>query len=156
MRVVLPYTHLHPATVRRANTHLPTHTRVRLNPNDPTAYQTLLARLWADRRTFLLVEHDIGVHAGVAAQLDHCRSAWCAFAYPGPGRMLYELGCTRFRVGLLASEPDVFAEIDTLPFDGLPRGDWRRLDVRLADVLARRGWARCVHTPPVEHYHTYP
>jgi hypothetical protein len=156
MRVVVPYTHLHPETSRLLADHLPDHHLAPLNPNDPTAYARLLAAEWARPGDLVTVEHDIGVHKDVLPGFTACPHLWCGYAYNIAGRLLACLGCTRFRAELKTAEPDVFAAANRIDTDGLPAMDWRRLDVRLDGELRARGYTLHVHEPPVAHYHHYP
>lgn len=154
--IILPHTRLHPATARLANRHAPGHRRVRLDPADMSAYWALLARLWQEPGELIVVEHDIGLHAGVIPGFTACPEPWCGFPYPlDRGVMLACLGCTRFRAELKAAEPDLLEVTGEVTGDGLPAKDWRRLDVRLGDELKRRGYVMHVHPGPVRHYHRY-
>lgn len=154
--ILLPYTRLHPATARLANRHAKGHTRVRLDPADMAAYFELLAVAWREPGDLILVEHDIGIHAGVVPGFTACREPWCGHAYPlDRGVMLACLGATRFAEGLKEAEPDLLEVVGKVTGDGLPAKDWRRLDVRLGDELKRRGYSLHVHPKPVKHYHRY-
>ena len=155
--ILLPYTRLHPATARLANAHARGHVRVRLDPADDAAYWRLLAKAWrVPASDLVIVEHDIGIHAGVMPGFTVCREPWCGHAYPlDRGVMLACLGCTRFTAALKAAEPDLLDVVGEVGGDGLPAKDWRRLDVRTSDELKRRGYTLHQHEPPVKHYHRY-
>lgn len=154
--ILLPYTRLHPATARLANRHAPGHVRERLDPADREAYWRLLAGAWREPGDLVLIEHDIGIHAGVVEGFAACREPWCGHAYPlDRGVMLACLGCTRFTGSLKAGEPDLIDVVGEVTGDGLPRRDWRRLDVRIGDELRRRGYSLHEHRPGVKHYHRY-
>ena len=154
--ILLPYTRLHPATARLANRHAEGYIRVRLDPADMAAYWKLLAAAWMEPGELVIVEHDIGVHAGVIPGFAACPEPWCGFPYPlDRGVMLACLGCTRFSAGLKAAEPDLLEVTGKVTGDGLPAKDWRRLDVRIGDELKRRGYVMHVHEPPVKHFHKY-
>lgn len=154
--ILLPYTRLHPATARLANRHAADHVRVRLDPADDTAYWRMLATAWQQAGDLVVVEHDIGVHAGVIPGFAACPEPWCGHEYPlDRGVMLACLGCTRFTAALKAAHPDLLDVVGEVTGDGLPARDWRRLDVRLGDELRRRGHSVHVHQPPVRHYHKY-
>lgn len=155
--ILLPYTRLHPATARLANRHAPGHVRVRLDPADREAYWRLLAQAWGEPGDLAVIEHDIGVHAGVIPAFAGCPEPWCGFPYQlarGIGVRAC-LGCTRFAGRLKAAGPDLLDVVGDVTGDGLPRRDWRRLDVRIGDELTRRGYALHVHEPQVAHYHRY-
>lgn len=154
--ILLPYTRLHPATARLANRHAPGHVRVKLDPADNSAYWRLLASAWREPGDLVLIEHDIGIRAGVTAELAACPEPWCGFGYPLDGGVILAcLGCTRFSASVKAAEPDVLDVVGEVTGDGLPARDWRRLDVRTGDELKRRGYSMHVHEPPVRHYHHY-
>jgi len=154
--IVLPYTRLHPVTARLANAHAPGHVRVRLDPADDTAYWTLLAKLWREPDDLLIVEQDVGIHAGVAQGLTSCREPWCGHPYPIGRQLLVCLGCTRFTAELKAAEPDLLDEVGRDGTGGLPPRVWQRLDVRILDHLRARGYKQHRHEPAVRHYHKYP
>lgn len=156
MTVLLPYTRLHPATARLADRHAEGHLRVRLSPGDDAAYWRLLAENWnRDGRDLAVIEQDIGITAGVLPGFAACREPWCGHPYHVAGRVIVCLGCTRFTAELQAAEPDLLERVGEIGNDGLPAKDWRRLDVRLADELHRRGYEVHEHLPAVAHYHRY-
>jgi hypothetical protein len=120
------------------------------------AYWKLLAAAWLEPGDLIVIEHDIGIHAGVVPGFTECREPWCGVAYPlDRGVMLACLGCTRFTADLKAAEPDLLEVAGRVTGDGLPAKDWRRLDVRLGDELRRRGYSLHQHEPAVRHYHRY-
>ena len=154
--ILLPYTRLHPATARLANRHAKGHIKVRLDPADMAAYWKLLAAAWLEPGDLTVIEHDIGIHAGVMPGFKACPGPYCGHAYPlDRGVMLACLGCTRFTAALKIAEPDLLEVVGRVTGDGLPAKDWRRLDVRLGDELRRRGYALHQHEPAVRHYHRY-
>lgn len=160
--VVLPYTRLHPVTARLANTHAPGHVRVMLNPDDGTdprpasGYWDLLAELWKLPGDLVVVEQDIGLRAGVIEGFDACRRPWCGHPYRVGSELVVALGCTRFTAELKAAQPDLLERVGQISEPGMPAKHWRRLDVRLADQLRRRGYRVHEHEPAVAHYHRYP
>lgn len=156
MRVIVPHTRLDERTVALLDSHATGWVGVPLDPAQPAAYQRLLTQEWATPGDLAIVEHDIGIHAGVIPGFEACPEPWCGHAYPIGEQLLMCLGCTRFRGSLKQAVPDLFTRIDALPYDGSPAQDWRRMDVRLAGVLMGLGYTPHVHEPPVEHYHVYP
>lgn len=156
MRVIVPYTALHPRAGQLLTEHAPSHRLAPLNPDDPTAYWRLLAGEWGRPGDLVTIEHDIGIHADVLPGFDACPEPWCGHPYNIAGTLLACLGCTRFRGELKTAVPDLFTAIAGIDHDGLPAMDWRRLDVRLAGELQVRGYKLHVHPAPVEHYHHYP
>lgn len=115
------------------------------------AYYRLLTELWEAGEGFLIVEHDVEIHAGVIPGMERCENDWCLHGYFGAGLppqlLTGSLGCTRFSAGLLARHPAFMA--------GLPVRDWRRLDCEIHPRLVALGEKPCVHEPPVDHHHVY-
>lgn len=160
MRVIVPVVTLHPLTEASLRLYAPTAERIDVSQSD-RAYCDLLARLWAEGESVLLVEHDIEIHAGVVEAARRCRHLWCAWPYEGgawanPGdSLLYEsLGCTKFSAKMMSDEPDLLAVAAALT-QGLPAGDWRRMDVSVAPTLKQRGYTVHSHGPVI-HHHDYP
>ncbi len=164
--ILAPYTaeKLHPETKRLLDKQAASRGEKvewrRLNPNDTTAYARLLVEAWAWDGDLVIVEHDIGIHAGVLAGFDACRQPWCGHPYAIGAQMLVCLGCTRFTAQLKASLPNLMAEAAAIGSEqdggGVAAGDWRRMDVRIGACLERLGHNRHQHDPAVEHFHHYP
>lgn len=154
--ILIPYTRLHPAAARLANAHAEGHLRVRIAPSDDDAYWRLLANWWNTTDSDLvLIEQDIGIGPSVLPGFAACRKPWCAHPYNINGRLRTALGCTRFTAELQAAEPDLIETVGRGASGLLPATHWRRLDVRVADELGRRGHTVHEHHPPVAHYHRY-
>lgn len=129
-----------------------------IDPGDESHYARILIEAWAEPGDLTIVEHDIGIRAGVLEELGSCSQPWCGFPYPIGQQLLVCLGCTRFSARLKTAFPSLMADAAAVgPEDGggVPAGTWRRLDVRIGVLLERYGHARHVHGPPVEHYHHY-
>jgi hypothetical protein len=155
--IVVPYTRLDPGTARLADLHAPGHVRIRIDPADQAGYWRLLAGLWLQPGDLTVIEHDIGIRAGVTEGLADCREPWCGHPYQlarGIG-IQAALGCTRFTGDLKAAEPDLLDVAGEAADFGIPARDWRRLDVRIAGELGKRGYVMHVHEPQVAHYHRY-
>lgn len=159
--ILVPYVAgmLHPETERMLRLHVPAGTPIdwrEIDLGDNAGYWRVLAEVWRHPGSTLIVEQDIGIHAGVIEELAACPEPWCGAPYPlDGGVMLACLGCTRFTAGLKAAEPDLLDVAGEVTGDGLPARDWRRLDVRTGDELRRRGYTMHVHDQPVKHYHRY-
>lgn len=129
--------------------------RVRLDPADPHAYWALLAGLWRQPGDLLIVEQDVGIHAGVVPGLAACREPWCGHPYPIGEQVLVCLGCTRFGAALKAAEPDLLEAVGADDAGGMPARHWKYLDVKILTALRARGYEQHRHEPPVRHYHQY-
>lgn len=151
--IAVPFTDLHPLTAAWAAKHGAT-----LFPVDPEAmdgYWTLLATLWTLPGDLLVVEHDMIPAEGVTDAMTACPQPWCASPYPVASTMVYEsLGCTRFSASLKDAHPNLMDRLGEIGGDGLPAKDWRRLDVRLAELLRRDGYRVHTHQPST-HLHNY-
>lgn len=157
MRVVVPYTAIHPATAAALEELAPDAEMVDLS-GDVFAYQALVERLWADGETFLLWEHDITPTATALAEALSCRCWWSASPYPGPnGVTLWRcFGFTRFRAEMLAATPNAARDAG-LRDDStdVPPRHWLRCDSRLIDVLLVEGYAGPHRHSAVGHHHDY-
>jgi hypothetical protein len=159
--ILAPYTKQHPEARSLLERHAPEDiTWARIDENDVTGYARLLVEAWAQPGDLVIVEHDIGVHAGVFDGFQTCGQPWCGHPYRIGDRMLVCLGCTRFTAHLKASLPNLMAEAAAVGSEqdggGVPAGDWRRLDVRIGALLESHGHQRHPHQPAVTHYHEYP
>jgi hypothetical protein len=153
--IVLPYARLHPATARLANRHAPGHVRVKLDPEDMSAYWRLLAECWREPGDLVVIEHDIGIGPEAIPGFAACPEPWCGHPYRIGRQLLTCLGCTRFSAKLKADEPDLLDVVGEDGSAGLPAKDWRRLDVRILDEMRKRGYRHHWHEPEVRHYHKY-
>lgn len=156
VRVVVPFTKLHPVTARRLNRYAPGHERVRLDPGDDEAYWRVLADAWAGTNDLVVVEHDIGIHGQVLPGFAACWQPWCGHAYRLHRETRMCLGCTRFTAELQGAEPDLLEVVGKDTSGEAPPKVWWRLDVRLQAELERRGYRQHEHLPQVAHYHRYP
>jgi hypothetical protein len=167
MKIVCPYTNLHPET----KASLPTETEF-VPVHGYGDYFDLLARLWAKADSFILIEHDIEIHSGVIASFMHCNRPWCQFPYLLPGGYQPAFGCTRFSRRLIMATPTCLDEVYASenqqyqnfrrrpdPFDILGRQDdpdgrkyWTTLDTRVGNWLQRHGYYGHLHQPAVMHH----
>lgn len=158
MRVVVPYTNLHPLTDAALKELAPAAERVALE-RDPFSYGRLLSRLWADREDFLIVEHDIVPTAEALLEAEECDCLWGLSPYPAGNKGLLKgaLGFTRFAKELMEDAPDVMVEAITTYNGGAatPPGHWLMMDARLSRSLTCRGYRFHVHESVVGHEHCY-
>jgi len=150
MRVCCAYTALHPLADAALTRFAPAAERYELGLQTD-AYWVLLDSLWRDGESFLLIEHDIEIHADVIPQLEQCGEPWCVLPYEAAGdddgdRHLYgSLGCTRFGSELLQAHP--------MFMTNLPVRDWRRLDCEMLPRLQQLGYTQHIHWPAVLSHH---
>lgn len=120
---------------------------------DDDAYYRLLCELWAAGRTFVIVEHDVGVGPDSLGSFTRCLQSWCFVVYGYEGELFPAggLGCTRFRSELMAREPDLLDAVGEHVFEGVlahwtesPR-NWRVLDAAVSQQLHRRGYRAHYH-----------
>ena len=130
------------------------------------AYSQLVEKLWAEKRSFLLVEHDVELSARALRQALYCSCEWSISRYRGPWDGVGEpplldksLGCTRFRSSLMEAIPDAVVRANQIDDAGTvcPPGDWKRLDCRLYSIL--RGAGDSLRSPhfheEVVHHHLF-
>lgn len=161
MRILVPHVSLHPDARDALGQYAPGALRWKLGPHR-TAYHWAWADHWDTCRrmgqALMIVEQDIVIHEGVVPGFLSCPESWCVYPYPGPGGrpLTRSLGCVRWSHGLLLDQPDLPEAVGRIDDgDGIGPRDWRRLDVRIAMELERRGYTAHQHTPPVAHRHHY-
>jgi hypothetical protein len=122
-----------------------------------TDYYGLLSGLWAEGRTFVIVEHDIIVWPGAVRALLACEEPWCAYPYKIGGHYSPGFGCVKFEGEFTYAHRNAIEMVGdpTCPYfssQGNPR-HWSGLDSRLGlvlSVLSGRGWPH-LHQPAVTH-----
>jgi hypothetical protein len=126
------------------------------------AYAELLAELWRDGESFVIVEDDIAPWPGAIESLRDCRRHWCGFHYPLPGRwdvhedegdhaLLGSNGCFKVTAEVMSAAPKLYERWVT--------HEWRMLDVAMTAALrhvfgldgAPFEATFHVHNPPVAH-----
>lgn len=116
-------------------------------------YHNLIADLWHDRETFIVIEQDIVPHPGAIKELVECPQPWCAFAYDYPPFGQYAgMGCAKFGAALIAQFPDAMTETATWHDPKHPPKHWCRVDGWLKQYLMGNGVTQHVHGA-VEHLH---
>ena len=121
---------------------------------DEFAYGRLLAELWRDGDSFLIIEHDIEATIRALEEARCCGCPWGANPYRhGRSGLLREaLGFTRFSSDLLRDFPDAVERSDEIKVQ--ERGpDWLYLDGRLHATLVAAGYAVHMHRAEVGHHH---
>lgn len=124
------------------------------------SYWELLRDLWADHRSFIIIEHDIVVNETTLDELRICEHDWCAMPFPYRGQThAYSLACTKFSGALTSRHPDLMVVVAEMWDEKHPRGHWCRLDAWMWEQLTLRGEKRHNHerAQPVGHVGTqYP
>ena len=147
--VVMPYTRLRPEVVEAlAGWDV---AFVDVSGSDD-AYWQLLANLWSEGRSFLIVEHDVVVRPDTLGELEQCHHPWCSFQVPYVGKLYAGLSCAKFSAALIARYPDALNRIAELEDEDHPPKFWCRLDSHLqSHVLNPGGEEMHVHGPPLGH-----
>ena len=131
------------------------------------AYGELLALLWREAESFLIVEHDIELTPEALRQARTCRCEWSVSPYRGPSAYGWENAAVLNAVSGLhpvsvlahASDPRRCdpSQRHQRCRDRLSPWDWHRLDCRLYSVL--RGEGEQIRTPHVHaevaHHHRF-
>jgi hypothetical protein len=118
-----------------------------------SAYFDLLNKLWAEGRTFLIVEHDIVVTSDELRAMAKCPHEWCANAYPYLGGVYAGLGCVKFSRTLIKKIPSVMSAVGALGARDLvhPSKHWCALDGRLRATLEIAGNNQHKHYAKIKH-----
>lgn len=126
------------------------------------AYGELIAKLWQQGESFLLLEHDVLPTAALLEEMWDCESEWCAgFAwrysgavYPGETRPFkpirekeFALFLNKFSADLLRRTPAVV---------GAVRVRWTQVDLAILGTLRMYGAQPHLHEPAVQHLHATP
>ncbi len=110
--------------------------------HDDAAYWGLLADLWAEGETFIIVEHDIVPTEADLQALAECPEGWCAAGYPFEDLGTYwGLGCTKFEGWFTRRYPEVVDRLTVGGDDVHPLHHWCNLDALLQGALAAHGQA---------------
>jgi hypothetical protein len=114
-------------------------------------YWNLLSQLWSERRTFIIVEHDVAPSKAALEDLWDCPEPWCSQPYPYLGGTHHGLGCTKFTAGLMGKEPLLWDDVARMSDWQHPSKHWCRLDAWSQNALNAAGWVRHQHHIPVAH-----
>lgn len=157
MRIVVPHTAQYHPRARASHDQIEGLERVDVSGRSD-AYLALLTGLWADRESFLIVEHDIEVTIHALVQARECECWRSSSPYNGPGLdpIIHALGFVRYRRELMEAEPDLMGQVAAMN-DSLDigPGHWRRLDARMDGALRIRGYEAHEHAPVLQHHVYY-
>ena len=142
--------------------HAPDAELVYTGPDD-LGYWRAIAERWTGERDLVVIEQDIGIHAGVVPGFAACGEPWCGFPHimrPEHPARAKDLGCVRFSAELQRRVPmDVIVKHHMNPQCGVCQPDagglcWRHIDGPVNSALAAAGLADPhEHLPAVDHYH---
>lgn len=117
-----------------------------------TAYSELVGDLWADGRSFAIIEHDIVVRDDVLAAFTDDPAPFIAYPYAWTTNVGSALGCNRWTADFLAAYPDAATEAAGVQ-GAYGKGHWREFDYWLIRLVLeeRYGQVPKLGLPPVEH-----
>ena len=108
MKVVCPYTKLHPVTKGVLDSY---GLQVRYVPlKGDYAYGELLRDIWIKRDPVVIVEHDIVPWPGCVEELYGCPGEWCtcSYSYNGGLGISHMLGCAKLSTALMDALPNLW------------------------------------------------
>jgi hypothetical protein len=128
----------------------------------PTDYAHLMAELWQDGETFVIVEDDIAPWPGAVAQMCDCPRFWCGYYYTLPGRWDPEddgpykslwgtTGCYKVTDDVLLAAPDLYKRFEHHTWDTLDVGLIAALRHVMGLEASSSEASFHVHGPPVAH-----
>lgn len=141
MKVIVPYTTLHPTTRQVLDSY---NLDVDYVPMlGDSGYRALLANLWAALEPVIIVEQDILPWPGAIEELCACPCQWGTYSYPYQGGIgiAHMLGCAKLTTGLMAALPNVWDN----------PAPWYDLDRILFFAARDIGIEPHLHRPPVIH-----
>jgi hypothetical protein len=145
VRLICPWVTQHPFTGRpagRAETRewILAHGGELFELDGADAYWRLLAGLWREGSTVLIVEHDIIPTEAGFESLAVCEEPWCVCGYRIDNYLeVAALGCTKFNGSLMRQFPNALEDAGQTSGDGLSLRHWARLDSRVHDSLRAYG-----------------
>ena len=151
MKVIVPYTRLHPQ-VEPALVAAGVQARFVEVPKWDS-YAKLLIELWQAEETFVLVEQDIVVRPGVVDELLTCDQPWCGFLNDVGLGIWPTLGCTKFDATYQRRFPGLIERAARIRIADVRPGHWRHMDVAIDRVFHRELEIRGphAHAPAVAH-----
>lgn len=143
MTVVVPFTgELHPVVRDVMSEQIPD---VQFCPIEGDhGYQLLLRRLWRQRKSVVIVEHDILPWPGAIPELWQCSCRWGAYSYQLHGGIgiYHGFGCAKLTGELMEIVPNIWeGEL----------AHWSQLDQMLWFAARAKGHEPHPHRPPVIH-----
>jgi hypothetical protein len=139
MKVVVPYTKLHPVTEFVLTSYRPEYVDV----SAPDGYRQFFKGLWERRETVIIVEHDIVPWPGALDELWQCPCTWGSYTYHLHGGLgiHHGFGCTKLSARLMEETSDVWES----------SSGWNMLDQVLFFEARALGFEPHHHRPAVTH-----
>ena len=158
MKIVVPYAGVFPQQAMEAIDSLaigPVDPYTYYVGHDDSAYFDLLARLWREKESIIIVEHDIIVTEAAIIGLLECNRTWCSCPYPWYNTTLHGLGCTKFDQQIMGEFPKLFDEIANVSNEIHPAKHWCNIDDRIRRYFAQYQRNDHQHTDVVGHLRPY-
>jgi hypothetical protein len=163
MNIFVPFTQVQPWTMAAMLWYLPHTTFVDVSA-DGWDYVKYFERRWAERKTFINVEHDVLPAPGVLDSMAVCPHDWCVEDYqgppPAPPSVANCFGVVKFSTKFIETVPNIWRDyrdrheafINSLvvPKDAKVGQGWRFLDVYLFEYMKEvpdHGFAPHHHWP---------
>jgi hypothetical protein len=154
LRDVVPFVRLQPAVVAALERDGIVAEFVDTSARD--SYWRLLADLWAEGGSFVVLEQDKVPSPGLLRELWDCSRPWCSTPVgmrgvdqPAP---YPSLACTKFDASLMAADPFLLEKAGSLDL-GFGERDWSRLDLAVAGLLGSVAECHWHEGGRVEHRH---
>ena len=112
------------------------------------SYFEYFKQRWAEKESFINVEHDIVPWPGAIDEIEKCQEMWCGYGYNKYENIVLSpyLGCVKIGAELIARLPDVWNEREK------ESREWGNLDVWLCNYAWNRGIKIHQHYPSVNHF----
>lgn len=149
MNIFVPFTQVQPHTMVAMLWYLHHTTFVDVSGDD-WDYVRYFEQRWAERKTFINVEHDVVPGPGVLDHMWECKEPWCVEDYqgppPAPPSIANCFGVVKFTPEFMECVPDIwsdyragrhetFVESLVTPADAQVGQAWRFLDVYLFEYV---------------------
>jgi len=147
MKIICPYTKLNQVTEFALRTEHRYDVEFVNVSNSDYAYFNLVYKLWEEKETFVIIEHDIVPWPGALKKIYWCPRPLCIYLAPhGMGENSYSLGwgISKYSKKLIKDHPFHL-------HDSKLTREWHHLDGELVTRLIENGTQLHIHHPPVLH-----
>lgn len=125
---------------------------VYLNEDDDTSYWQFWDHVWSQKKTVIVVEHDIMPSTIALKSMWLCPHGWCTQPYNYLRIPEYRgLGCVKFSGTLMTAFPNLWKQVAAKSDYDHPQKHWCRLDAWSAEVLTNNRIMRHDHGLQVNH-----